>query len=54
VAWKCFLGFLVVQDNISHSTEKLMVICISVFLFYVRINYQFKTRELKNVETLVK
>ena len=30
-----------------------MVICIKRFLFYEIVNYQFKTRELKNVEKLV-
>ena len=38
----------------KHSSVKLKVICIKHFLFYSRINYQFKTSELKNVEKSVK
>ena len=36
--------------NINHSPGRLLVICITRFVFYARINYQFKTSELKNVE----
>ena len=37
----------------KHSSAKLKVIYIKHFLFCARINYQFKTSELKNVEKLV-
>ena len=40
------------RQNINHSPEKLLVICITRFVFYAKINYQFKTSELKNVEKL--
>ena len=49
--FKCFL--VCPRQNINHSPEKLLVICITRFVFYARINYQFKTSELKNVEKLV-
>ena len=41
------------RQNISHSLEKLMEICVKRYLFYIRVNYQFKTSELKNVKKLV-
>ena len=45
------------RQKINHSSEKLKVICIKRFLFYVRINYvinyQCKTSEHKNLEELV-
>ena len=31
----------------------MVILHKAFFLFYARINYQFKTRELKNVEKLV-
>ena len=36
------------RQDINHSSENLKV------MFYVIINYQFKSSELKNVEKLVK
>ena len=41
------------RQNKNHSSENLKVIYIKSSMFYVIINYQFKTCELKNVETLV-
>ena len=38
------------RQNINHSPENLKVIYIMPFVFYARINYQFKTSELKIVE----
>ena len=38
----------------NHSSENLKVNYTKCSMFYVRINYQFKTSELKNVEKLVK
>ena len=38
----------------NHSSENLKVIYTKCSMFYAIINYQFKTRELKNVEKLVK
>ena len=42
------------RQNINHSSENLKVIYIKCSMFYVIINYQFKTSELKNAEKLVK
>ena len=41
------------KQNVNHSSEKLKVIYIKHFLFYVSMNYQFKTREMKNEGKLV-
>ena len=41
------------RENINHSPENLKVIYTQLFVFYARINYHFKTKELKNVEKLV-
>ena len=41
------------KQNVNHSSEKLKVIYIKHFLFYVRINYRFKTSEMKDVGKLV-
>ena len=38
----------------NHNSELLKVIYTKSSMFYTIINYQFKTRELKNVEKLVK
>ena len=38
----------------NHSSENLKVIHTKCSMFYAIINYQFKTRDLKNVEKLVK
>ena len=55
VAWKVFLIlFGCLKQCINHNWENLKVICIKCSMFYVIIDYQFKTSELKNVETLVK
>ena len=35
--------------NITHSSEKLKVICIKRFVFYAIINHQFWTSELKKL-----
>ena len=48
-----FRAFLLVQDNINNSSEKLKVIYIRHLLFYAIINYRFKISELKNVEKLL-
>ena len=53
-----FNTFRDVEDGIiiiNHTSEKLMVICMKRFCFmqYNVVNYQFKTRDLKNVEKLV-
>ena len=54
MAFKVFLRlFGCPKQNINHSSEKLMVIYIRRCLFYARINYQYKTSELKNVEKLL-
>ena len=51
VAWKVFLMFFgCLSQNINHSSENLKVIHLKCFMFYPIINYQFKTRELENVE----
>ena len=42
------------KQNINQSSEKLKVIYINSFLFYLTVNYQFKISELKNVEKVVK
>ena len=42
------------RQNINHSSENLKVIYIKCSMFYVTINYHFKTSELKNVAKLVK
>ena len=42
------------KQNINQSSEKLKVIYINGFLFYLTVNYQFKISELKNVEKVVK
>ena len=42
------------RQDMNHSSENLKVIYIKCSMFYVRINYQFNTSELKNVEKLVK
>ena len=50
---KCFLvlfGFP--RQNIIHSSETFKVIYIKSFLFYARINHNFGTSELKNIEKL--
>ena len=41
------------RQNINHSSEKLNVIHIKRFLFYVMSNYNFNTGELEDVEKLV-
>ena len=41
------------KQNVNQSSEKLKVIYIKHFLFYVSMNYQFKTREMKNEGKLV-
>ena len=41
------------RSNTDHSSEKLKAIYTKRFLFYLIINYQFKTSELKNVEKLM-
>ena len=38
--------------HVNHSSETFKVIYLKRFLSYARINYQFKTGELKNVEKL--
>ena len=38
------------RQNINQSSENLKVIYIKCSTFYVIINYQFKTSELKNPE----
>ena len=38
----------------NHSSENVKVNYTKCSMFYVRINYQFNTSELKNVEKLVK
>ena len=54
MVWKVFFrAFLLVQDNINNSSEKLKVIYITHLLFYAIINYRFKISELKNVEKLL-
>ena len=54
MVWKVFFrAFLLVQDNINNSSEKLKVIYIRHLLFYAIINYRFKISELKNVEKLL-
>ena len=42
------------RQNINHSSENLKVIYTNCSMFYAKINYQFKTSELKNVAKLVK
>ena len=42
------------RQNINHSSENLKVINIKYSKFYAIIYFQFKTREMKNVEKLVK
>ena len=56
MAWKVFFDafWLSTGQNINHSSENLKVIYAECSIFYTLINYQFKTRELKNVEKLVK
>ena len=41
------------KQNVNHTSDKVKVIYIKQFLFYVRINYRFKTSEMKNVGKLV-
>ena len=41
------------RQNINHSSETFKVIYVKHCLFHARINYQFKTSELKNVKKLV-
>ena len=41
------------RSNKDHSSEKLKAIYTKRFLFFLIINYQFKTSELKNVEKLM-
>ena len=54
VAWKLFLDtFGCPRQNMNHNSENL-VIYTKCSMLYAIINYQFKTRELKNVEKLVK
>ena len=38
----------------NHSSENVKVNYTKRSVFYVRINYQFKTSELENVEKFVK
>ena len=45
-----FDAFGCLRQNINHSSENLKVIHIKCCMFYTIINYQFKTRELTNVE----
>ena len=42
------------RQNMNHSSENVKVNYTKCSMFYVRINYQFNTSELKNVEKLVK
>ena len=42
------------RQNINHSSENLKVIYIKCSMFYVIINYKFKTSELKIAEKSVK
>ena len=42
------------RQNMNHRSENVKVNYTKCLVFYVRINYQFKTSELKNVEKLVK
>ena len=39
------------RQNLNRSSEKLMVICLKLFLFYAIVNYQFETSEPKNVRS---
>ena len=41
------------KQNVNHTSDKVKVIYIKQFLFYVRINYRFKTSEMKNEGKLV-
>ena len=41
------------RQNINRSSEYLKVIYIKCSIFFMPINYQFKTSELKNLEKLV-
>ena len=42
------------RQNINHSSENLKVIYTNCSMFYAKMNYEFKTSELKNVAKLVK
>ena len=42
------------RQDMNHSSENSKVIYTKRSRFYAIINYQFKTRELKNEEKLVK
>ena len=42
------------RQNINRSSVNVKVIYIKCSMFYAKINYQFKTSELTNVENLVK
>ena len=56
VSWKEFFDAFNAcpRQNTNHSSENLKVIYLNCSMFYVIINYQFKTGELKNVEKLVR
>ena len=56
VVWKGFFFLMLFgcpRKNLNHHPENLEVIYITHFVFYARINYQFKTSERKNIEILV-
>ena len=48
-----FNAFWFSIQNINHSSETFKVLYIKRFLFYARINHNFETSELKNIEKLV-
>ena len=57
VAWKVFFDAFSLsknRQNMNHSSQNLKVIYTKCSMFYAKINHQFKTSELKNVEKLVK